>query len=81
METFRGKKQNKRKFPGIRGPRPDMKEFRKKTADDNVTAWRKLSPVEQISELDKRLGKGVGASKQRARIKSLVEGRKQKKSA
>lgn len=28
-------------------------------------AWRKLSPQEQLAEIDRRLGKGVGAKRQR----------------
>lgn len=69
METIlRGKKNNNRKFPGIRGRRPDLKAYRKEEADKNILAWRKLSPQEQIAALDERLGVGVGAVKQRARI-------------
>lgn len=39
----------------------DAEEFRK--------AFAKLSPEEKIAELDARLGKGVGAIKQRKKIK------------
>jgi hypothetical protein len=30
--------------------------------------WRKLSPRQQLAELDRRLGEGIGATKQRAKI-------------
>lgn len=35
-------------------------------------AWAKLTPAQQLGELDRRLGKGVGAQKQRARLAKLV---------
>lgn len=35
-------------------------------------AWAKLTPAQQLNELDRRLGKGVGAKKQRARLAKLV---------
>lgn len=37
------------------------------------TEWRKLSPTQQLSDLDRRLGKGVGAAKQRARLQEKID--------
>lgn len=39
-------------------------------AENNRKAaeWAELSPSQQLAALDRRLGKGVGARKQRARI-------------
>lgn len=34
--------------------------------------WEKLSPQQQLAELDRRLGKGVGAKKQRARLAKAI---------
>lgn len=34
--------------------------------------WASLSPLEQIGELDKRLGPGIGAVKQRAKILARI---------
>lgn len=36
-------------------------------------AWTKLSPQQQLERLDLRLGKGVGATKQRTRLQRLIE--------
>ena len=35
-------------------------------------AWAKLTPEQQIADLDRRLGKGIGAKKQRARIQHKI---------
>lgn len=43
-------------------------------AEARLAAWRALSPREQLAELDRRLGPGVGARRQRRRIeKALLE--------
>jgi len=44
------------------------KQHRKLAAKDIEENWRKLSPKEQIDELDRRLGVGIGAARQRAKI-------------
>lgn len=44
------------------------KQQKRTEAVERDTAWRKLSPVQQLADLDRRLGKGVGAVKQRARL-------------
>jgi hypothetical protein len=35
--------------------------------------WAQLTPEQQIADLDKRLGKGIGAKKQRARIQYKMD--------
>jgi len=70
MNTLIGKhiKDNsRRKFTGG-GPRPDRTEFKRTKGAERDAKWRALSPKEQLAELDKRLGVGVGAVKQRKRI-------------
>lgn len=48
-------------------------------AVERENAWRKLSFSQQLSELDNRLGKDVGAKKQRARIKLAMTKSEKKK--
>lgn len=57
-----------RKFPGAKSPRPDNYKFRVEEATERQTAYDKLSIQERLDRLDSRLGKGVGARKQRARL-------------
>ena len=52
--------------------RPDKKAARIAVAEANVANWRALTPEQQLADLDLRLGKGVGATKQRARIARLL---------
>lgn len=58
----------RRRFQGVKGMRPDTKELRRNEAKERTEAWQKLSVKEQIAVLDKRLGEGKGAAKQRARL-------------
>lgn len=47
--------------------------IRKNEAEKRNTAWAKLSPKEQLTEINKRLGVGVGAAKQRKKIQALID--------
>jgi 23S rRNA maturation mini-RNase III len=46
---------------------------RKNEAYDRNKFWATLSPQEQLESLNGRLGEGVGAKKQRARIQSKID--------
>ena len=46
---------------------------KKQEAFDRNKAWAQLTPEQQLEDLDRRLGKGVGAKKQRARIQYRVD--------
>ena len=46
---------------------------------ENAKARAKRSPKQQLALLDKRLGKGKGAVKERKRLNSQLEGKKSKK--
>lgn len=48
------------------------KQRKREEAEARNSAWRALSPKEQLASLDRRLGKGVGAVKQRARIADML---------
>lgn len=48
------------------------KELKNKLDQERNEFWRKLSPEAQIKELDLRLGVGIGASRQRAKIISKI---------
>lgn len=49
------------------------KEARRNEAVKRNKDWKSLSLKHQLESLDARLGKDVGATKQRARIKKLIE--------
>lgn len=73
MENIKGRKaHNKRKYPGIKGRRPDKKDQRIAVAEENKAKWEKLTPYQQLAVLDERLGKGVGAKKQRTRLHKII---------
>ena len=42
-------------------------------AFDRNKAWAQLTPKQQLEDLDRRLGKGIGAKKQRARIQYRMD--------
>jgi len=62
-----GKQNKARKFTGG-GPRPDLVATKRAEATERNASWSELSTQKQLAELDRRLGKGVGARKQRARL-------------
>ena len=50
------------------------KKDRKDMADINKIHWDSLSPEQKIAQLDDRLGEGVGAISQRARLQLELKG-------
>ena len=42
-------------------------------AFDRNKIWAQLTPEQQLNSLDERLGKGIGAKKQRARIQYKID--------
>lgn len=80
MELIRtGKKDNSRRvFPGMGGANHNPVRINAKREEAKVRneAWAKLSPKAQLESLDNRLGKGVGAVKQRAKIQSRIDRKK-----
>ena len=49
-----------------------MNDKQKEAIERNET-WAKLTYEQQLADLDRRLGKGVGAKKQRARIQYKID--------
>jgi len=68
-----GSHDRKRLFPGARGRAPQYCAVRQKQAQERLAVWSKMSPQEQLADLDRRLGRGQGAERQRARIKARIE--------
>lgn len=50
----------------------DRKQHRMNIANKRVAEWQALTPAEQLAALDRRLGVGQGATKQRARIATKI---------
>ena len=46
---------------------------KQKEAIERNEAWAQLTPEQQLADLDRRLGKGIGAKKQRARIQYKID--------
>lgn len=57
----------------IRRSRKDRVEIRQENAVRRNADWKSLSPEKQLADLDARLGKGVGAAKQRAKLQSRID--------
>lgn len=73
MALGSGKQNSNRKHVGG-GPRPDRSADKRDDAIARNEAWSGLTPQRQIAELDRRLGAGVGAKKQRARLARALRG-------
>lgn len=57
-----------RKHPGIKGRRPDRKDHRRAIAAGNRIIRDELSLGSILALLDRKLGAGVGAKRERARL-------------
>lgn len=66
--TIKGHRNNHRRFPGIKGRRPDRKASRIQLAIENSDRWNGLTTSEKLADLDRRLGKGQGATRERERL-------------
>lgn len=53
--------------------RNDRKYLRRKEAVMRQETWTELTHSQKLTELDNRLGKGIGAKKQRARIAKAIK--------
>jgi hypothetical protein len=71
MAVGGGKDNSKRKFKGS-GPRPDRPDAKRIEAVERNQAYSQLSVKRKLEELDRRLGKGLGARKQQARLAKLA---------
>ena len=49
-----------------------MSDKQKEAIERNET-WAKLTYEQQLADLDRRLGKGIGAKKQRAKIQYKID--------
>ena len=65
---IKGKRTNHRQFPGVKGRRPDNKKHKQAEAIERQEFFAGLSTEKKIALLDSRLGVGIGAKKQRARL-------------
>ena len=51
----------------------NTKQIKETEAIVRNEAWAKLTYEQQLADLDRRLGKGIGAKKQRARIQYKID--------
>jgi hypothetical protein len=49
------------------------KKRKREEAEARNAEWAALGPKKQLAELDRRLGEGVGAKKQRAKIQKKID--------
>ena len=48
------------------------KKVIRENTDERLNAWRSLTPQQQLAALDDRLGRNIGARKQRARLQKIL---------
>jgi len=53
--------------------RKGRKELRQSEALERQAVWSKMTPQQKLNDLNRRLGEGVGAIKQRAKLKYIIE--------
>ena len=51
----------------------ERRAIRQSEALERQKVWDNMTPQQKLSDLDQRLGKGVGAIKQRAKLKYIIE--------
>ena len=51
----------------------NTKQIKQTEATVRNEAWTKLTYEQQLADLDRRLGKGIGAKKQRAKIQYKID--------
>ena len=49
------------------------KAIRQSEALERQKVWDNMTPQQKLNDLDRRLGKGVGAIKSRAKLKYIIE--------
>jgi G3E family GTPase len=69
------KLNNRRVYPDANHQPCHLASFRKKDALERQAAYSELTIQQKLDLLDSRLGKGLGAVKQRARLASLLNKR------
>jgi hypothetical protein len=68
----------KEKYQRTKARNAERARERQVVIDERLNHWRSLTPQQQLTELDRRLGKGIGAKKQRARIAEQLSKREKK---
>lgn len=76
-KTFRavtaasGRMNNDRRFPGVKGRAPYHITLRREVASQGAASRAARTPEQQLAELDRRLGVGMGAKRERSRLRGL----------
>jgi hypothetical protein len=74
MNIGGGKKANNRRYPGVRGKRPDNKKFRKEEAKERQAFYDGLSIKEKLEHIARQIKTmGGEAKKQIQKLQALLE--------